>query len=215
MTPLTLCLDTETSGLVRKGIPLDDMTQPHIVELAARLVDDNDQAVATFCSIIKPEGWAIEPEAEAIHGISEARAHKVGMSMALALVVLQAFAYKAGTIVSFNIEFDRAMILAEISRAQGLGRWWTRRAQFMYCAMEMSAPIMRIPGLYGDWKFPTLEGAHAFFYPDVRWESQHRALDDLDACLRVWRAIQRRHADKIGAKAIRGVASALEVTDGT
>lgn len=192
--PLTLLIDTETSGLPKDGVALSDPGSPHIIEMAAKMVDASDDTAAEFSMIIRPNGWAVEAAAAAVHGISEARAHRVGVPIETPLVALQAFVEKATEIVIFNAEFDRRMITSEIVRCGGNGRWWTAAAGRLKCAMETASPIMRLPGKFDDWKFPTLDEAHRFFCPEVEWTSGHRALDDLNATLRVWRAIQRRAA---------------------
>lgn len=191
MTPLTLGIDVETSGLPRPDLPLDDPSQPRIVELSARLVDGTGKTVSGFDALIRPDGWSIEPEAARVHGIDEAYAYRHGIGIAPALVFLQAMCERARYIVAHNMEFERKLIGAELSRLRATGQWWHGRAQSMRCTMELSAPILKIPGDFGEYRWPSLETAMAHFYPDMGWSSTHRAGSDVEACLMVWQAIQR------------------------
>ena len=194
MTPLDLLIDTETTGLPRKGLPLDDPSQPRILELSARLVDDEFKTVASFSSIIRPDGWAIEPGAQRVHGINEARAYQVGIPITAALVVLQAFTEKARRIVAHNMEFERTLISSELARLRAGGRWWNGRVRDMCCTMLAASEVMKIPGDFGEYRWPKLDAAHSFFYPEEAWTSTHRADHDLEACLRVWQALCARAA---------------------
>jgi DNA polymerase-3 subunit epsilon len=203
MTPLTLVFDVESTGLLRPGLSVWD--QPSIVEIAAAIFDDQDIEVAGFHAIVRPTRASIEPEAEAVHGISEARAHRVGVPIEGPLVLFQTLVEKATEIVAFGMEFDRKLIAAEIERAGGSGRWWTAAGSRLKCCMERATDLCRLPGKFGDWKFPTLEQAHAKLIPDWNgnrgiyqepWKSSHRALDDVEATLRVWRAIQTYGAER-------------------
>lgn len=194
MTPLTLGIDFETSGLVRQNLPLDDPSQPKIVEISARLVDGERQ-VAGFDCIIRPDGWSIEPEAEKVHGISEAYAYRHGIGLPAALIMLQAMTERARLIVAHNVEFERKMIAAELARLKANGRWWHSRAQDLRCTMMLSAPILKLPGDFGEYRWPSLEAAMAHFYPEMGWTTAHRSGSDVDACLLVWKAIQREHGN--------------------
>jgi DNA polymerase III epsilon subunit-like protein len=190
MTPLVLGIDTETSGLVRPGGSVND--QPHIVQIAAKLCDpDAITPVASFHAIIRPDGWTIEPEAARIHKISEAEAYRVGIPLTAALVMLQALVEKARVIVAHNMEFDRALISAELARLNAGGRWWHSRTPDLRCTMADAADIMKIPGDYGDYRWPKLTEAWNFFHPDQPpMVSTHRAEDDVQTCIEIFQALQ-------------------------
>ena len=56
--------------------------------------------------------------------------------------------------------------------------------------MEMATPILRLPGEFG-FKYPTLEVAHRLLC-GTEYASRHRADEDMQATLRVWRAIKQK-----------------------
>ena len=63
--------DTETTGIPNFKEPSEHPDQPHIVQIAAALVDDETRkTVSSINLIIKPDGWAIPEELTEIHGIS-------------------------------------------------------------------------------------------------------------------------------------------------
>jgi hypothetical protein len=65
---MLLFVDTETSGLIDFAQPTDHPSQPHIVQLAALLCDDDEDCTVreTYQSIIRPDGWEIQTAAEAV-----------------------------------------------------------------------------------------------------------------------------------------------------
>ena len=44
--------------------------------------------------------------------------------------------------------------------------------------MLLSTDICKIPGRYGKNKWPSVEEAFAFFFPDEEYSEKHRGLDD-------------------------------------
>lgn len=57
---LLLVFDTETTGLPDWKKPSGSDEQPHIVQLAAHLVDDDDRKIIhTIDHVVKPNGWEI------------------------------------------------------------------------------------------------------------------------------------------------------------
>lgn len=182
--------DTESSGLLRRDLPLTDPSQPSIVQLACILTDAQFRHVAKFSTLINLDGASIEPGAEAVHGISESRTGKYGVNLTAALMMLQEFCNKAKTVVAYNIAFDRDLVTVALIRVGATGLQWRASAPKFECAMELATPILKIPGKYGDYRFPKLADAHAFLCPDVPYEKAHDALADVEATTRVYRAIK-------------------------
>ncbi len=71
-----LIFDTETTGLPNYKAPVNNDSQPYIVQLAAILVDDEGDTVSEMSVIIKPNGWTIPEEVAKIHGIDDRRANR-------------------------------------------------------------------------------------------------------------------------------------------
>lgn len=75
-----LFFDTETSGLPRWKEPSESPDQPHIVQLAAELVDlETREVLESMDVIVKPDGWTISAEMTAIHSITQEHALEVGI----------------------------------------------------------------------------------------------------------------------------------------
>lgn len=185
---MRLIYDTETSGLRKDGLPIDDPSQPRIAQLGLKLFDTSWKCTGHFTALIRPEGWSMEPDAEAVHGISEARCARHGIPIIAALAVLQGFAGNARIIVAHNNEFDRGLVTSELSRLKSDGLWWKRKAPAFFCTMEASTPVCQLPGEYG-FKYPSLEEAHRHFYPAEPYSTKHDADSDIEACARVYRAL--------------------------
>lgn len=187
---MRLFYDTETSGLWRDDLPYDHPSQPNLVQLGLQFYDAKWKRTGVLVALIKPDGWSIEPDAERHHGISEARCARHGIPLVAALSVLQAYAANSRRIAAHNNEFDRKVIKAAIARAGGEGLWWQRKAPQFFCTMETSTPILQLPGEHG-FKFPSLEEAHRFFYPEHEYTTQHDAEADTDALVRVYQALEQ------------------------
>lgn len=73
--PNILFFDTETTGIPDFKSPSDAPHQPHLVEVAALVIDeDTRQVINGFHSMVRPDGWTIPDEVAAIHGITTERA---------------------------------------------------------------------------------------------------------------------------------------------
>ena len=187
-------MDTETSHLYQRALPATDPSQPHLVELGAVLYDGQWNVVGIIDRLIRPDGWAISPDAFAIHGISEQRCSRYGGDVRAILADFAEMVSCAVTIVGHNVAFDRAIIEAAIYRAGGSGLWWAKKANAMRCTMEAATPVCQLPGKYGDFRWPSLQEAHEILVPDVAFITSHNALDDAQACSRIYRALEARGA---------------------
>lgn len=184
---MRLVFDTETSGLWKNDLPADHPSQPAMVQLGLLLLDSNWRRVGGFAALIKPDGWSIEPEAERHHGISEGACARYGVPLVVALAALKHFAESAMMIAAHNAEFDRKVIRASLVRAAADPLWWERKAPRFVCTMERMTPVCQIPGEYGSFKYPSLEEAHRFLFPDSDYSTVHDAEADTAACHRILR----------------------------
>lgn len=188
-------LDCETTGLWRSDLSVTDPSQPNLLEIACRIVSPERRLVGSFSRIIRPEGWAIEPEAEATHGISEAAAMRYGVPLWVAMVELRASVEYASAIVGHNIQlFDRMVIEASIARTGTEARWWRSCTRRIVDTQELATPVLKLPGKFGDHKWPTLtEAVHHFAdgaEPWASWEPTHRAMADVEATEFVYWSLQ-------------------------
>jgi DNA polymerase III epsilon subunit-like protein len=159
------------------------------VQLGAQLFDLRGIKRAHLTALIKPSGWEMEPEAEAVHGISTQDCHRYGISLPEALVPLRGLVQASGRIVAHHMNFDRRVIGAAIHRAGGEGVWWHRAGAKMFCTMEASTPVLKLPGQFGGDKFPSLEEAVAGLCPGQELPVKHDADSDIAACHAVYRAL--------------------------
>ena len=84
MSNLILFYDTETTGLPLYKEPSEHPDQPHIVQLAAALVDsETRKIVSSMDFIINPSTYEIPEEMTAIHRISTEYARFVAYPLAM------------------------------------------------------------------------------------------------------------------------------------
>ena len=83
---IALFYDTETTGLPLFKEPSEHPDQPHIVQLAACLVDlVTRDIISSMDVIVRPDGWTIPDDVAAIHVINTARATAEGVPEAEAV----------------------------------------------------------------------------------------------------------------------------------
>jgi DNA polymerase III epsilon subunit-like protein len=182
---IRLYFDTETTGFPRKSdAPIE--TQPHIVQLAALLVDDDEGEIASMNVIIRPMGWTIPDEVAAIHGITQEKAERFGVRIERAIGVFYDMCNAANQAVAHNIVFDAKLAAIEFERT-GLTDRLNLLPQF--CTMLATTDLCKIPGKFGrNYKWPKLIEAHQYFF-GCGFEGEHDALADVRACARIHRAI--------------------------
>ena len=188
---MLLLVDTETSGLYRDDLPVTAPEQPHMVQLGAQLFDSQFRRRANMTVLIKPEGWSIEPQAEAVHGISAHMCHRAGISLAEALIPLRGLVNAASRVAGHHVQFDRKVIAASCHRAGGEGLWWSRINHKFLCTMETATEVCALPSEFG-LKFPSLEEAVAILCPGADLPVRHDAESDIAATLAVYRALLDR-----------------------
>jgi DNA polymerase III alpha subunit (gram-positive type) len=187
---LDLIYDCESTGLKRP----DSDYIPDLVQLSAKLViRRSGRVVVDVTRIVKPSsGVAFEAEAIEHHRITEQLAHQVGCPLPIVLADFRCLAENATAIIAHHINFDRAIISGACARANAHALWWDHCAPKMKCTMELCTPIIKLPGQFGEPKYPTLEECHHYWFPERAWRSSHDARDDRDACADVWVALLER-----------------------
>ncbi len=81
---MLLFFDTETTGKYDFKSPLDSVHQPHLVQIAAVLIESRGDERSLINMIINP-GVNIPDEAANIHGITNELANRVGLNPQIAL----------------------------------------------------------------------------------------------------------------------------------
>ncbi len=205
-----LFIDTETSGLPDFRAPPDAPHQPHIVSLAAWLGEEDDMSdslrhIASLNAVVKPDGWRIDPKAEAVHKISEEYARSFGEPLGLILtrftqLVTSAFEGSSDSLlVAHNFSFDHRMLLRDYAFARRDPV--TLNLLRPFCTMRALTPRMRLPAKYpgagarrDTYKWPRLDEAYQYLFDRAvpGREDRHDAMADVLACKDVFEEGRRR-----------------------
>lgn len=183
-----LFFDTETTGKILFREPFTHPAQPRMIQLAAMLTDETGSPMSYLAVLIKPDGWNIPAEATAIHGITDETCEQFGMSIQCAMDAFRCLAASADRIVAHNIDFDKVVVRSENHRGGGDAKWLDESA--LYCTMKAATPVCKIPGRYGDFKWPSLAETYAHFF-DKPLEKAHDAMADLIACKDCYFALEK------------------------
>ena len=201
---LALFYDTETTGMPDFKAPSEAAHQPHIVQLAALLVDlDTRQTIQSMDVIVRPHGWTIPDEVAAVHGITTEHAADVGIPERLAVEMFMDL-WNNRNRVAHNEQFDARILRIALMRHQGnifhspSGKsvpdiWKEGRAE---CTARMATPICALPptdkmkavGRFHH-KTPNLGEAYRHFTGNDL-QNAHSAMADVLACRDVYFAIK-------------------------
>ncbi|GEM18005.1 3'-5' exonuclease [Gluconobacter oxydans] len=189
-----LFFDTETTGFAKPGLPTGHEDQPHCVQLAAILTDEQGQEEACVNVIIRPNGWTVPERAAAVHGITTEKAARYGIREKVAAGLFYDLTSRADLLVAHNIQFDRQIVATMYARAKR-PEWKLPEAQF--CTMEAATPLVNLPptprmraaGIIKP-KVPKLEECIQHFYGETL-EGAHDALVDVRACARIYFEMKR------------------------
>lgn len=171
---MILILDTETNGFASGSRPNTDPRQPHIVELAATLVDRDNQTLDELNVIVRPDGWDTgDEDCLAVHGITVEQAIEEGIAEFDALERLLAMKRRAQLVVCHNIGFDIRIVEIGLSRHHpDEVRPWLATPTF--CTMDAAG---RVCGH----KNRKLAVAYSILCAGEH-DAAHQALADVDAC---------------------------------
>lgn len=188
---LALFYDTETTGLPLYKERSHDPRQPHIVQLAAKLVDLGTwETLASIDQIVKPDGWAIPNDSIAIHGITNERAQEEGEPETE--VVRRFFGLwsqngkpkRIGHNEAFDARILRiAMVRYGIDAPADADQWREGMAE---CTMRLAAAFLYGPGRKG-----TVSLGEAYRHLVGKClEGAHNAMNDVDACIAIAKALR-------------------------
>lgn len=189
---MQLYFDTETNGLPLWREPSNHPDQPHLVQVAALLCDGPDDDGELLDVIIRPDGWLIDGETAAIHGISHERALHEGIPEHEALRRFMALASRAGLRVAHNYPFDARIMRIALKRYRGqmAADAWSFGPP-SYCTMRKSTALCALPATEKmiragfKWpKSPKLGEAYRILFGEELLGA-HDAAVDLRACRRI------------------------------
>jgi len=187
---MILFFDTETSGMIKRDLPEDHPSQPRLVQLGALLTEHDLRPRAEIAMIVESEGVSFDRRAVEVHGITEEIADRCGLPMLVVLATFSNLCRRASLVVAHNLAFDAEVMACQFKRAARPNPLEFPELRFE-CTMKASTPILKLPGNYGDYKWPSLDEAHRFFLGEGV-EGAHDALADVRACARIWKALRAR-----------------------
>lgn len=181
---LLLFYDTETTGLPLWDQPSDDPRQPHLVQVAAALVDaDTRKEVASINLTVIPEG-DIEPGAFEVHGITAEHARACGVSEATAVQVLLELWQQASARVGHVESFDARILRIALKRHNpAMADLWKEGTAI---CTHKAAKAQNSAGEHGP---NTLAAVHQR-YLGTTFESAHTACADMRATMAVYWAMK-------------------------
>lgn len=191
--------DTETTGLPRADLAIYQREQPHLVQVAALLVDlDTRLVVSTLDVLVRPAGWTIPDEVTAIHGITHKMASEAGVEEREACRLLLQLC--AGRLrVGHNERFDATIVATALSRYGALVEQYQWCASPKFCTMAAAKPVMKMPanqrliddGRGHEFKDPRLSEAYSYFV-GLPMTGAHNAKMDARATMEVFFALRDR-----------------------
>ena len=183
-----MIFDTETTGMVVRDRPPEDPGQPDLVQLGMLLVETDDWTPrARHSMLVKlPEGASIEEGAKKAHGISEDDCRSYGVPLMVAGSLFNQLCIQADLIVAHNMAFDRSIMQTALHRLGGKPD--RMKGVRLLCTMEESTELLKLPGRFNSYKWPSLAEAYKYFAQE-ELEGAHDALVDSEACLKVFRGL--------------------------
>ncbi len=173
-----LIFDTETTGMIDWKSPSGGEGQPHIVQLAAIVIDEDTKKISQSVDvIIRPDGWDIPDETVEIHGITTEHALDVGVGEEMAVNLLLSLALGIKRI-AYNVTFDNRIIRIATKRYYGYIAQDAWKHGEYECAMQLSRKVM-------GGKVPKLTAAYKHFTGNDL-ENAHSAMADTLACKDVY-----------------------------
>jgi len=183
-------IDTETSGLFRykdaAGVPVpaDDPSQPRLAHLGMILIDEQLHEERAIDLYVKPDGWKMEPEAQAVNGLTDDFLAENGADVVEVLDQYVRVIDAGYVIVAFNAQFDCKQMRGELRRA-GMDDRFHKTPNICVMRASMALKIKKANGRGG---FPSLADVCAHFGIDHH-EAIHTAGGDARAALEIFRRL--------------------------
>lgn len=179
---INLIFDTETTGFAKFNNPWEHPDQPHIVQIAAKLIEDG-KIYAAFQVIVTGDVPSSEGAFNTHKITGELRA-KVGVSPGDAARTFAMLLERADRLVAHNMKFDLILVGALFHRCG----FETKRLKEIpkFCTMLVLTPIMKLPGARGGYKWPKLEEAYVKYIDASGIKGAHDAMVDVIACEKIF-----------------------------
>lgn len=183
--------DTETTGLW--DFKADDLAehQPRMVQIGAMVTDGEGNTMQEFNTLVYPDGWEVDESGRAFetHQKTQAMCMKYGMPVVRMMDIVAGMIAPCTTVVAHNLNFDTKLMKGEGLRL-GFDHSITKSDRFeQYCTMLKSMGILKIPGRYGGYKWPSLQELHKHYFGE-EFEDAHDAMADIRATAKCFFAIK-------------------------
>ena len=173
--------DTETNGMIAWKEPSESLNQPHIVQLAALIVDEKTRKIKQSINVIvKPQNWRITQETIDINGITHEYAMDVGLPEKMVIEMFLAMC-DGRKRVFYNTTFDNRIIRIGTKRYfdEQIQSAWKESSEYE-CAMQLCKKVIGPGG-----KYPSLKEAYQYFF-NREANNAHTAMGDSQACMEVY-----------------------------
>ena len=178
---LKLFYDSETTGLPNFKAPSSDPAQPHLVQVAASLVDEETRAiVAAIDLVVRPNGWNIPDEVARVHGITNEIALARGIDEAVALTAFYQLWLQADSRIAHNQSFDERILRAlrsDDDPSRPIGPRWLRivaeditalgSATVLGLAVTAVVGFLALNGLYKNAAYVLIASLGGWFLNDL------------------------------------------------
>lgn len=192
--------DTETTGFPDMDLLPMDQRQPWPVQIAARMVDENNVLQSEINFLIAPP-IAINPDAIKVHGITDERAAFFGFKPITGITMLFAMIAKADVVVGHNLGFDINVVNLSKHRLGIEHEHDPFDGKEHFDTQTRSAGILQIPATDAmilanrghQYKSPKLAEAYRFFF-EKEIEDAHDAMGDVKASLEIYFHVKKLEA---------------------
>ncbi len=182
--------DTETNGLPlnwkRDGIT-EANNWPDLVSICWMVYENGQHKYTEYC-IIRPDGWTINDESAAIHGISHAMANAVGRPLAEVLQKFKTDIKDCTKLVAHNLNFDSNVMQSAYKwrLKEDPSNWWPTHAHF--CTMLTATDELKIPSPngYASYKWPKLDELYKATFNEEAPANAHSADRDVDVLAKIY-----------------------------
>jgi DNA polymerase-3 subunit epsilon len=189
-----LAFDTETTDLPRPHLEPDHLAQPHLLQFAGILFNDDGTELDRLFTMVRPgRGALLSTHAFAAHGISLEEAFHRGIAASEVFRWFATASRRSTCIVGHNIDFDLRMMTIVAARLGKTG--WTAPGH-TFCTMAHSTALVNLPptlrmmaaGRFHP-KSPTLSECVRHFFGEEHRDA-HDAEADVRACIRIFRHLK-------------------------
>jgi DNA polymerase-3 subunit alpha len=188
-----LFFNTKTTGFPGDyNAPLTDTSNwPRLVQLAYALYTAEGRMMETYNRIIRPEGYEIPYDAEALHGISTEKALREGEDLGRVLDDFHRITFRCTHLIGHNVSFNEKIIGAEFFRKKGSNPLTIHSKHCLMKKAEIVEFCALQPFMYGTFKWPTLPELHSKLF-GMPYKETNDAARDLDVMVKCFLELLRK-----------------------